>query len=44
MVGNYDLGWNATPALGPAGLIRQRLSDEGKSSPLGPGFLHGSIR
>ncbi len=43
MVGSYDLGrYTATP-LGATGLVRQRLSDEGKNRPLGLGFLDGSV-
>ncbi|HEY2574797.1 MAG TPA: hypothetical protein VGI74_00670 [Streptosporangiaceae bacterium] len=42
MVGSYDLGRHAATPLGAPWLVRQRLSDEGKSSPLGLGFLDGS--
>jgi hypothetical protein len=43
MVGSYDLGRHAAPPFGPAWLVRERLPDEGKSRPLGPGFLDSSI-
>ena len=42
MVGGYDLRGDAAAPLGTARLVRERLSDEGKSSPLGPGLLDGS--
>src|SRR6266852_242556 len=38
-VGSYDLGRHAATPLGATRLIRQRLSDEGKNTRLGPGFL-----
>jgi hypothetical protein len=43
MVGSYDLGRNAAAPLGATRLVRQRLPDKGKSRPLGPGFLDGSV-
>lgn len=43
MVGSYDLGGHATAPLGAAWLVRQRLSDEDKSRPLGLGFLDSSV-
>ncbi|HUC27253.1 MAG TPA: hypothetical protein VMA73_31545 [Streptosporangiaceae bacterium] len=43
MVGSYDLGGHAAAPLGATRLVRQRLSDEGKSRPLGPGFLDSSV-
>jgi hypothetical protein len=42
VVGSYDLGGHATAPLGAARLVWQRLSDEGKSSPLSPGLLDSS--
>jgi hypothetical protein len=44
VVGRYDLGGHATTPLGATRLVRHRLSDEGKSRPIGPGFLDGSAR
>ena len=44
MVGSYDLGRHAAAPLGATRLIRQWLPDEGKSRPLGPGFLDSSVR
>jgi hypothetical protein len=44
MVGSYDLGRNAAAPLSATRLVRQRLSEEGKSSPLGLGFLDSSAR
>ena len=43
MVGSYDLGRHAATPLGATWLVRSRLSDEGKSRPLGPGFLDSSV-
>jgi hypothetical protein len=43
VVGSYDLGRHAATPLGATWLVRQRLSDEGKSRPLGPGFLDSSV-
>jgi hypothetical protein len=43
VVGSYDLGGHAAAPFGAARLVRQRLPDEGKSRPLGPGFLDSSI-
>ncbi|MFI5062856.1 MAG: hypothetical protein ACHP9Z_02590 [Streptosporangiales bacterium] len=43
MVSSYDLGRHAAAPLGATRLVRQRLPDEGKSSPLGPGFLDSSV-
>ena len=43
MVGRYDLGGHAAAPLGATRLVRERPSDEGKSRPLGPGFLDSSI-
>jgi len=43
VVGSYDLGRHAATPLGATRLVRQRLSDEGKSRPLGPGFLDSSV-
>ena len=43
MVGSYDLSWDAAAPLGATRLVRQGLSDEGKSSPLGPGFLDSPV-
>ena len=43
MVGSYDLARHAAAALGATRLARQGLPDEGKSSPLGPGFLDSSV-
>ncbi|MGO9296011.1 MAG: hypothetical protein ACLP52_19410, partial [Streptosporangiaceae bacterium] len=42
-VGSYDLGRHAAAPLGATRLVRQRLPDEGKSRPLGPGFLDSSV-
>jgi hypothetical protein len=44
VVGRYDLGGHAAAPLGATRLVRQRLSDEGKSRPLGPGFLDCAVR
>jgi hypothetical protein len=41
-VGRYDLGRDAAAPLGTTWLVRQRLSDQGKSMPLGLGFLDSS--
>jgi hypothetical protein len=43
MVGSDDLGRHAAAPLGPTRLVRQRLPDEGKSRPFGPGFLDSSV-
>ena len=43
MVGSYDLGGHAAAPLGTTRLVRQRLSEEGKIIPLGPGFLDSSV-
>jgi hypothetical protein len=43
VVGSYDLGRHAATPLGATRLVRQRLSNEGKSRPLGPGFLDSSV-
>ena len=43
VVGSYDLGRHAAPPLSATRLVRQRLSDEGKDRPLGPGFLHNTV-
>ena len=43
MIGSYDLGRHAATPLGATRLVRQRLSNEGKSRPLGPGFLDSSV-
>ena len=43
MVGSYDLGRHAAAPLGATWLVRQRLSDQGKSMPLGLGFLDSSV-
>jgi len=40
---SYDLGRHAATALGATRLIRQRLPDEGKNRPLGPGFLDSPV-
>jgi len=42
VVGSYDLARHATTPLGATRLVWQRLSDEGKSRALGPGFLDSS--
>jgi len=43
VIGSYDLGRRTATPLGTAWLVRQRLSDEGKNRPLGPGFLDSSV-
>jgi hypothetical protein len=43
VIGSYDLGRHAATPLGATRLVGQRLSDEGKSIPLGPGFLDSSV-
>lgn len=43
MVRSYDLGRHAATPLGATRLVRQWLADEGKSGPLGPGLLDGSV-
>lgn len=43
VVGSYGLGRHAATPLGATWLVRQRLSDEGKSRPFGPGFLDSSV-
>ena len=43
MIGSYDLGRHTATPLGTARLVRQRLADQGKNSPLGPGLLDGSV-
>ena len=43
MVRSYDLGRHAATPLGATRLVRKRLPDEGKSRPLGPGFLHSAV-
>jgi hypothetical protein len=43
VIGSYDLGRHTATPLGTAWLVRQRLSDEGKNRPLGPGFLESSV-
>jgi len=43
VVGRYDLGGHAAAPLGATRLVRERPSDEGKSRPLGPGFLDSSV-
>ncbi|MGA3154484.1 MAG: hypothetical protein ACLPN6_06060 [Streptosporangiaceae bacterium] len=43
MVGSYDLDRYAATPLGATRLVRQRLSDEGKSRPFSPGFLDSSV-
>ena len=43
VVRSYDLARHAAAPLGATRLVRQRLPDEGKSSPIGPGFLDGSV-
>ena len=43
MLGSYDLGGHAATPLGATWLVRQRLSDKGKSGPLGPGLLDCSV-
>ena len=42
MVGSYELGRHAAPALGAARLVGQRLADDGQRRPLGPDFLDNS--
>jgi hypothetical protein len=44
VVSSYDLGRHAAAPLGATWLVWQRLSDKGKSRPLGPGFLDSSVR
>jgi hypothetical protein len=43
VVGSYDLVRHAATSLGATRLVRQWLADEGKSGPLGPGFLDGPV-
>jgi hypothetical protein len=43
MVRSYDLGRHAATPLGATRLVRQWPADEGKSGPLGPGLLDGSV-
>lgn len=43
MVGSYDLGGHAAAPFGATRLVRQRLPDKGKGSPLGPGLLDSSV-
>jgi hypothetical protein len=43
MVGRNDLGRHAATPLSATRMVRQRLSDEGKSRPLGLGFLDGPV-
>jgi hypothetical protein len=43
VIGSYDLGRHTATPLGTAWLVRQRFADEGKNSPLGPGFLDSSV-
>jgi hypothetical protein len=43
VVGSYDLGRNAATPLGATRLVRQWLSHENKSRPLGLGFLDSSV-
>jgi hypothetical protein len=43
VVGSYDLDRHAATSLGATWLVRQRLSEEGKSIPFGPGFLDSSV-
>ncbi len=42
-IGSYDLARHAAAPFGPTRLVRQRLPDERKSTPLGPGFLNSSV-
>jgi hypothetical protein len=42
-VRSYDLGRHAATPLGATWPVRKRLSDEGKSRPLGPSFLDSSV-
>jgi hypothetical protein len=43
VVGSYDLGGHAATPFGATRLVRQPLPYEGKSRPLGPGFLDSSV-
>jgi hypothetical protein len=43
VVRSYDLGRHAATPFGATRLIRQRLSDQDKSRPLGLGFLDSSV-
>jgi len=43
VVGSDDFGRHAAAPLGATRLVRQRLSDEGKSRSLGLGFLDSSV-
>jgi len=43
MVGRYDLGRYATPGLRAAGLVRQRLPDDGQGRSLSSDFLNNAI-
>ncbi len=43
VVRRYDLGRHAAAPLGATRLVRQRLPDQGKSGPLGPGFPDSTV-
>jgi hypothetical protein len=43
VVGRYDLGRQAATPLGATRLVRQWLSDQDKSRPLGLGFLDSPV-
>jgi hypothetical protein len=43
VIGSYDLGRHAATPLGATWPVRQWRSDEGESTPLGPGLLDSSV-
>jgi len=43
MVGSYDLGRYAAPALRATGLVRQGLPDDGKRRAFRPDFLDSAV-
>jgi hypothetical protein len=43
MLGRYDLGGYAAPALRPTGLVRQGPPDDGKGQALRSDFLNSAV-
>jgi hypothetical protein len=43
MIGSYDFGRDAAPALRATGLVRQRPPDDGQGRSLRPDFLNNAV-
>jgi len=43
MLGSYDFGGHAAPALSAPGLVLQGLPDDGQGRALGSDFLNGAV-